>query len=232
MTALAPPSVVLFDVGDTLLVEERFDLEAGLAAVVHDRDVIPALAEAFRADVLACHETHRELLLTAWLQQRVPTLKHARPEEIEDRIWRAVVTLSPTPGATDVLQRLAHDGVRLAAISNAAFSGRVLLAELSRHGMGRFLQFVLSSADLGVRKPATTIFNVALERLAARPEHAWFIGDTFDEDVVGALDAGLTTFWLSQTEGVHPPMGCHVLRSWSQFLSAYDRVAEDPTRLS
>jgi HAD superfamily hydrolase (TIGR01549 family) len=223
---------VLFDVGDTLLVEERFDLEAGLAAVVHDRDVIPVLASAFRADALARHGTQHELLLTSWLQQRVPALKPAHPDEIEDRIWRAVVTLSPTPGAADVLQRLAHDGVRLAAISNAAFSGRVLLAELSRHGMGRFLRFVLSSADLGVRKPATTIFNVALERLAARPEHAWFIGDTLNEDVAGALDAGLTVFWLNQAEGVHPPPGCHVLRSWSEFLTVYERVAENPARLS
>jgi HAD superfamily hydrolase (TIGR01549 family) len=225
MTLPVPPSVVLFDVGDTLLVEERFDLEAGLAAVMHDRDVIPALANAFRADTVACHGTQQELLLTAWLQQRVPALKTAHPDEIEDRIWRAVVTLSPSPGAVDVLQRLAHDGVRLAAISNAAFSGRVLLAELSRHGMGRFLQFVLSSADLGVRKPATTIFNVALERLAARPEHAWFIGDTFDEDVAGALDAGLTVFWLTGTgEAPHEAAGYRVLRGWSSFLAVYDRV--------
>jgi len=225
MTVPVPPSVVLFDVGDTLLVEERFDLEAGLAAVVHDRDAIPTLASAFRADALACHGTQRELLLTSWLQQRVPALKHAHPDEIEDRIWRAVVTLSPATGVAEVLRRLAHDGVRMAAISNAPFSGRVLLAELGRHGMDRFLQFVLSSADLGVRKPATTIFNVALERLATRPEHTWFVGDTFDEDVAGALDAGLTVFWLTSTgEAPHQAVGYRVLRRWSSFLAMYDRM--------
>jgi HAD superfamily hydrolase (TIGR01549 family) len=228
MTSATPPSAVLFDVGDTLLVEERFDLEAGLAAVVHDRDVIPALAIAFRADALACHRTQQELLLASWLQQRVRALKTVHPDELEDRIWRAVVTLSPIPGDADVLQRLAHDGVRLAAISNAAFSGRILLDELSRHDMGRFLQFVLSSADLGARKPATTIFNVALERLAACPEHAWFIGDTFDEDVAGALNAGLAVFWLTSTgEASHQAAGYRVLRSWSSFLAVYDRMGED-----
>jgi HAD superfamily hydrolase (TIGR01549 family) len=233
MTSACPPAAVLFDVGDTLLVEQRFDLEAGLAAVVPQSDAIPALAKAFRARVRVCQKTHEELQLASWLQRRLPSLSGARVEEIEDRIWHEVVTLSPSPGVIDVLQQLARDGVPMAAISNAAFSGRVLLAELSRHGLGHFFRFVLSSADLGVRKPAPKIFEVALERLAVPSAQAWFVGDTFDEDVAGALNAGLTVFWLSQTEGVHPlPMGCHVLRSWSEFLTVYDQVAEKPTRLS
>jgi FMN phosphatase YigB (HAD superfamily) len=146
MTSACPPAAVLFDVGDTLLVEQRFDLEAGLAAVVPQSDAIPALAKAFRARVRVCQKTHEELQLASWLQRRLPSLSGARVEEIEDRIWHEVVTLSPSPGVIDVLQQLARDGVPMAAISNAAFSGRVLLAELSRHGLGDFFRFVLSSA--------------------------------------------------------------------------------------
>ena len=229
MISAIRPAAVLFDVGDTLLVEQRFDLEAGLAAVVPQSDAIPALAKAFRARVRVCHKAHKELQLASWLQRRLPSLSGARVDEIEDCIWRAVVTLSPSLGVIDVLQRLASDGVPMAAISNAAFSGRVLLAELSRHGLGHFFQFVLSSADLGVRKPASRIFEVALERLAVSAGQAWFVGDTLDEDVAGALNAGLTVFWLSQTDGVHHlPTGCRVLRSWSEFLAVYDRVAENP----
>jgi putative hydrolase of the HAD superfamily len=231
MISAIRPAAVLFDVGDTLLVEQRFDLEAGLAAVVPESDAIPALAKAFRARVRACHKTHEESRLASWLRRRVPSLNRTPVDEIEECIWREVVTLSPSPGVIDVLQRLAHAGVPMAAISNAAFSGRVLLAELGRHGLGHFFQFVLSSADLGVRKPAPKIFEVALERLAVPSAQAWFVGDTLEEDVAGALYAGLTVFWLNQTDGVHhPPTGCRVLRSWSEFLTVYDRSAESRTR--
>jgi len=128
LTSVTPPTAVLFDVGDTLLVERRFDLEAGLAAVVPQSDAIPALAKAFRTRVRACHETHTELRLASWLRRRLRSLSRAPVDEIEDCIWSEVVTLSPSPGVIDVLQRLARDGVPMATISNAAFSGRVLLA--------------------------------------------------------------------------------------------------------
>jgi hypothetical protein len=36
MSGLPHPSAILFDIGDTLLEERRFDLEAGLGAVVPD----------------------------------------------------------------------------------------------------------------------------------------------------------------------------------------------------
>lgn len=42
--ALAPPTAVLFDVGDTLLIEHRFDLEAGIAAAVGPRGDVSTLA--------------------------------------------------------------------------------------------------------------------------------------------------------------------------------------------
>lgn len=194
---------MLFDVGNTLLAEQGFDLNAGIAAVVPQRGDVVVLAEAFRVESLACHDTQRELRLASWLQRHVSTLACESVDAIEDHIWPAVVTLMPYPGVVGVLQRLALDGVRMAAISNAAFSGRALLAELTRHRLGSFLQFVLSSADLGVRKPASAIYAAALERLCAEASRTWFIGDTLDEDMAGATDVGLNALWLP----AHRPRG-------------------------
>jgi HAD superfamily hydrolase (TIGR01509 family) len=226
MTSPTPPTAVLFDVGDTLLVEQRFDLEAGIAAVVRQSDDVTALAEAFRTELLACHKARRELRLASWLQHSVPALAGHAVDEIEDRIWPAVVTLYPCSGIVGVLQRLARDGVRMAAISNAAFSGRVLLAELTRHELGAFFQFVLSSADLGVRKPAPAIYHVALKRLRAQPYDTWFVGDTLDEDIAGAINVGLTGFLLQPAPSERDRSnGQHVVRRWQEFADAYTQAA-------
>ena len=233
MSRLAPPAAVLFDVGDTLLIEQRFDLESGIAAVVHSPADVRALAEAFRRELAACHQNHQELQLAAWLQARAPALAGHPINLLEDRIWPDVVTLTPSPGVARVLERLAHDRVQLAALSNAPFSGRVLMTELARHGLATHLQFVLASADVGLRKPAPALFRLALDRLQVTAETAWFVGDTVDEDIAGASHVGLTPFLLQRADAPRGrAKGYRVVRSWEELYDVYVEATGHSLRAS
>src|SRR3954462_8200884 len=98
-TPLRAPLAVLFDVGDTLLAETRFDLETGIASVVNTHTHIPLLATSFRAEVVASHLRQSEPSLAGWLREHVPELVLRSAESIEDTIWDAVVSLEPQPGA-------------------------------------------------------------------------------------------------------------------------------------
>ena len=216
------PHAVLFDVGDTILAERRFDLEAGIAAVVEDRCAATALASAFRSELATSHRRGSELLLAAWLQERVPALASTALPVLEDAIWDRVVTLVPRPGIAAVLRLLSRDGVPAAAVSNAAFSGRVLRAELARHGLADRLRFVLSSADLSVRKPSSAIFEAAVGRLDVRAARIWFVGDTFAEDVTGAGAAGLQPIWFSGSDTAEAAFdGLPTVRDWAEFTALY-----------
>jgi putative hydrolase of the HAD superfamily len=130
-----------------------------------------------------------------------------------------VVTLTPGSGVHAVLERLVADGIPLAAISNAAFSGRVLRSELARHGLAAPLRFVLSSADIGLRKPATGIFDAGVARLNVLARDTWFVGDTWNDDVLGARQAGLQPLWFraDHTEATSVP----ILRDWKAFMDHY-----------
>lgn len=226
MTRLAPPTAILFDVGNTLLIEETFDLEAGIAAAVGPRADVPELAHTFRTELEVHHHAGRELWLASWLQQRVHALTAESIDEIEDRIWPAVVTLSPFPGIAAVLSQLSSDGVLMAAVSNASFSSRILWAELARHHLATPLRFVLSSADIGVRKPEPEIFRTALHRLGVSAERAWFVGDTPEEDIAGATAVGLTCFLLRPRTAVGlVTEDCHILADWAEFYTTYMATA-------
>jgi FMN phosphatase YigB (HAD superfamily) len=231
MTEYRAPLAVLFDVGNTLLEERRFDLEAGIGAVVDDTRGVDALAAAFRIETADRYRRHEEVLLAQWLVDRVPSLGRASVADIEDRIWAAVVTLVPVPLIAGVLARLSDDGVALAAVSNAAFSGRVLRAELARFHLADRLRFVLSSADVGCRKPAPAIFRMAVERNGIAPEHTWFVGDTMDEDITGALAAGVQPILLSAnaTPPRSPGPNVPVIRDWAEFTALYVQTAR-PSR--
>jgi putative hydrolase of the HAD superfamily len=216
---LLAPRAILLDVGGTLLEERRFDLASGIRAVVRDFDRAADLAEEFRAEVIAQHLHHRELLLAHWLRDRVDTLQAQSVAAIEDAVWNAVVTLVPDSGAHRALGQPWTDGVPLAAVSNAAFSGRVLMSELARHGLAAPLRFVLSSADVGIRKPAASIFDAAVARLQIPASSTWFIGDTWNEDILGAREAGLQPLWFRGQEAEAGSVP--VLRDWDDFTTCY-----------
>jgi putative hydrolase of the HAD superfamily len=219
---LRPPNAILLDVGDTILRQHWFDLSLGIDAIVHDRARSAELATAFREYELPAYARRDECLLAEWLRSQEPSLAELSTEAVEDRIWAAVVRMEPLPRVDQVLASLAADRVPIGAVSNAAFSGRAIHAELERHGLATQLQFVLSSADLRMRNPAPGIYSAALERLRARASETWFVGDTFDEDIVGATAVGLQPVWLTSGRTVdRPSVGVPVVRDWSEFLTLY-----------
>jgi FMN phosphatase YigB (HAD superfamily) len=216
------PRAILLDVGDTILRQHWFDLAVGIDVVVHDRERSEALASGFRAYELPAYVRGDECGLAEWLRSQVPSLAGQRADAIEDRIWAAVVRTEPLPDVERVLDRLTEDRVPTGAVSNAAFSGRAIRAELARHGLAAKLRFVLSSTDLRIRKPSPGIFEAALERLGSRPSETWFVGDTFNEDIVGAMAVGLQPVWLAGERALQrPAAGFAVVRRWSDFLALY-----------
>ncbi len=191
------PRAILFDIGGTVLDERRYDLEAGVRSLVEeDPGAVAEICRIFRAERDDSHRINRELDLPKWLTKHLSL--HDDPATLEDELWSAIVMLTPVSGIETVLRRLKNDRIPIAAISNAPFSARILEAELNKHGLGGFFRFVLSSADLGFRKPASLIFETALSRLGVTAGQTWFIGDTFREDIVGAAAAGLRPVFISR----------------------------------
>lgn len=221
------PRAILFDIGGTVLDERRYNLEAGVQAVSgRDPAAVAQICQAFRSERDDSHKIDREIDLPRWLAEHLPL--DGDKATLEDTLWSTIVTLIPVPGIEPVLRRLRKDDIPLAAISNAPFSARILTAELEKHGLGGYLQFVLSSADLGFRKPSSVIFETALSRLGVTAEHVWFIGDTFREDIVGASRAGLEPIWISR-DPMEPGTEYSGLRirDWNEFLRLYEAARDN-----
>jgi hypothetical protein len=131
------PAFVLFDLGDTLLLEQAFDLIEGIDVLLRSRERSAALAREFEAELELSHEADREIPLEHWLRQRLPELP-LPTQEVEACIWRAAVKLSPGQHVTSALEYLAAHAVPMGVVSNAPFSGRALTEELSRHGLSHY----------------------------------------------------------------------------------------------
>ncbi|HLF77672.1 MAG TPA: HAD family hydrolase, partial [Dehalococcoidia bacterium] len=99
----------------------------------------------------------------------------------------------PEPGMERALAALSDHGVRLACVSNAFMGASVLDKIMAERGLGEYLEFTVSSCELGYRKPHPAIYQAALDRLGIDGPEAIFVGDRLDADVEGPAKLGMRT---------------------------------------
>ncbi|MDE7390178.1 MAG: HAD family hydrolase [Lachnospiraceae bacterium] len=72
---------------------------------------------------------------------------------------------------------------------------------LQKHGILRYINLVVSSAEEGFAKPDKRIFTAALYKGNCKPENAAMIGDRINNDIVPANLLGFYTIWIRQGFG-------------------------------
>ena len=100
--------------------------------------------------------------------------------------------------AAPALAQLRELGLRLVCVSNWDVS---LPEVLARCGLGGALDGVVTSAQVGSRKPDPAIFRPALRLARCSATEAVYVGDTPAEDVEGARAAGIRALLIDSDGG-------------------------------
>jgi len=101
------------------------------------------------------------------------------------------------PGAERVLEVL-HTKYKLAVVSNA--TSNLCRRILKENGLDKFFQVIVISRDLGIRKPDPRIFRYTLEKLQVKPDEAVHMGDSVEEDIIGAKRTGMRAIWIKDED--------------------------------
>ncbi len=99
------------------------------------------------------------------------------------------------PDVVPALHELRQRGIRMAVVSN----GWQQPYDAARLGIAGYFSSILGSAHVGYRKPMPEIFQRALQDLDVTPQEALHVGDSYDDDVVGARQAGVHPVLLDRT---------------------------------
>ncbi|MGQ9661532.1 MAG: HAD family hydrolase [Kiritimatiellia bacterium] len=137
--------------------------------------------------------------------------RHA--ERIRDIFGSAHFELYPE--VSDALENLRMRGLPLGIVSNWQKGLVHFCMEL---GILEYFQVVVCSAELGIQKPDPKMFETAVAGLGLRAEEVLHVGDTIEEDVEGARQAGVSCVWLDREGigGVEPAI--RDLREIERFL--------------
>ncbi|MDI6740358.1 MAG: HAD family hydrolase [Candidatus Edwardsbacteria bacterium] len=156
-----------------------------------------------------------------------PGLAASLPRAAVDQIGQvyadAVLHYPPglIPETADALRALRKKRYRLGLICNTGRSPGFILREmLEKFGILKRFNLALFSDETIVRKPDPAIFRLALKELKAEPSEAIHVGDSPENDVRGAIAAGLQAVWIRKPGAPEP-----------ECLASVDSVAELPAVL-
>jgi putative hydrolase of the HAD superfamily len=93
------------------------------------------------------------------------------------------------------LVKQSKEHCKVALISNFTHAP-VIYKSLRKMGISEFFNVVMVSEEVGWRKPSAKIFQTALNKLQIQPCEAVYIGDSPNEDIKGAKEAGLKTVFV------------------------------------
>lgn len=172
---------LFFDVGSTLINEQ--------AAYEHRMREIAVLANM-------PFEKIYEMALAYYKQNKKGDLETAKALGIKLTDWHKEDEIL-YEDALDCLARLSKK-YKIGVIANQSPGTK---ERLTQHGIIKYIDLVVASAEEGVAKPDERIFEIALERSNCKPGNAVMIGDRIDNDIVPANLSGMHTIWVKQGFG-------------------------------
>lgn len=113
-------------------------------------------------------------------------------------LWEALHTVPPGarnlhlyPDAASTVRALGAAGYRLAVVTARPVSAAIVARELREQGLPDVFAAIVTSGDVGYRKPHPLVFEEALQQLYLQPEHAVVFGDSCECDIVPAASLGM-----------------------------------------
>ena len=189
---------VVFDLWNTLVHSQHGD------PFQHLRRLLTPSQEAgfaaFKREAMdRCHDDAR-VLLDRW--QAGMSLSADQLEAMAEVFQTAKDDAACFPEALGALQGT-RKAARLALLSNTQNFDMEFLERLGLTGLlpNRFL-----SAELGCMKPDPRVFAMVQRKMGLFPGEIAMVGDSWRDDVQGALEAGWTAIWVNRAGLPHPPV--------------------------
>jgi len=99
-------------------------------------------------------------------------------------------------GAREVLNRLGPQAMLIVATSAAVSDESQIRAALARVGLDTYIQKIYCFKNTGLKK-SPEFYRHILDDLGATPEQTVMVGDSFENDVLAANQAGIFAVWFN-----------------------------------
>lgn len=136
------------------------------------------------------------------LKETFDSLKYTAPDDLINLISEDYIRYLPYfnylfDDAIEVLQYL-ESKYHLHIITNGFEEVQNL--KLEKSGIHKFFKQIITSECVGVKKPNPKVFEFALNKAGAKAHQSVMIGDSYEADVMGAINSGMKAIHFSQED--------------------------------
>lgn len=107
-----------------------------------------------------------------------------------------------TEGTTEILKRLSQKYL-IGVLSNGFPATQY--KKLKSSGLQKYITRMIVSEEIGKAKPNKDLFQYAISETGAVPPYL-MVGDNLEADVIGALQAGWYSIWMTSSDNEMPDM--------------------------
>lgn len=208
---------VLFDAGDVLYFRSHRNQQFNTFLEEQGTRVLDPEIEEKRASLREqayCGKITQQEYLEAYLQ----ILGVRDPAQIER--GRQILMAEKNAveffeGVQQTLFTLKERGFLLGVVTDTAHPYHIKISWLEQGGIGHVWDSIISSTDIGVRKPDPKIYGAVLEQLGVRADQAVFVGHKVSE-LDGARAVGIKTIAFNYDEGAKAD---HYIKKFDDILS-------------
>ncbi|NQN14907.1 HAD family hydrolase [Streptococcus suis] len=139
--------------------------------------------------------------------------------QIDYDYFQGQIELSPV--FPEIFSWCQAQGIAMGIITNGPY--RHQLRKIRTMGLVNWfeLEHVLISGQVGITKPNPAIFQLMEERLGMSGEDICYLGDSFENDVVGAKAANWKAIWFNHRKRVEPTapyQADKVVTDWDELV--------------
>jgi putative hydrolase of the HAD superfamily len=237
---MASVAAIGFDLGETLLTYAGTPpswatlYPAALARVAEACRVAPDAEDVLRAgEILAHHNTRlrprREEVRAELIFREILAAWRLAPKDLLEPAIAAYFDffqqrLAPYPETTAVLAALRRARIRTGILTDVPYGmpRNFVQRDLDGAPISPLVDSVLTSVEVGWRKPESAGFHALADRLEVSPRDLWYVGNE-EKDITGALAVGATAILIDRADR-HPNWGQHrTIRDLRALLSPADR---------
>ncbi|MGE5378799.1 MAG: HAD family hydrolase [Bacteroidota bacterium] len=191
---------LIFDAGDILYFRPQRGSEFAAFLADHGLEVNPNHSQqkkeieyqAYRGQIT--HDEYREAIVRMYGITQPALVARGKQALVDDD-----ANVQFFAGVSDTLWALKKQGFLLSIVTDTANSISTKLSWFERGGFGNVWDSIISSMDIGTRKPDPLIYQAALQQLGLTPDQAIFVGHRASE-LAGARGVGMRTIAFNYDE--------------------------------